>query len=129
MRLRTDKPAPLMALDRLEILLQTNGSGRDICLPVIKCKISGGTRSLDGHACHDAYPELMRTAARLGISFWGSLGDWLSIPGQRNAQYLPDLSAVAAGPHEARTSLSRRLSVERIGGDRDRGVTTKPNNF
>ena len=97
MRLRTDKPAPLMALDRLEILLQTNGSGRDICLHVIKCKISGGTRSLDGHACHDAYLELMRTAARLGISFWGSLGDWLSIPGQRNAQYLPDLSAVAAG--------------------------------
>ena len=124
MRLRTDKPAPLMALDRLEIPLQTNGSGRDICLPVIKCKISGGTRSLDGHACHDAYLELMRTAARLGISFWGSLGDWLSIPGQRNAQYLPDLSAVAAGPHEPRTFLLRRRSVERLGGHRHRGMTT-----
>ena len=52
---RANKPASLIVLDRPAILLKTNGSERDIRLPVIKCKISDGTRSLDGHGCRDAY--------------------------------------------------------------------------
>ena len=80
-----------MVLDRPEIPLNTNGSERDIRLHITKRKISRGTRSLDGRDCRDAFLGLMRTAAKLGIAFWGYLGDRLSIPGQPNVQYLPDL--------------------------------------
>jgi hypothetical protein len=33
----------------------------------------------------------MRTTAKLGITFWDYLGDRLSISGQPNVRYLPDL--------------------------------------
>ena len=62
-----------MVLDRPEIPLHTNGSERDIRLHVTKRKISGGTRSLDGRDCRDAFLGLMRTAAKLGIAFWDYL--------------------------------------------------------
>jgi len=90
-RLHANKPELLMVLDRPEIPLHTNGSERDIRLHVTKRKISGGTRSVDGRDCRDAFLGLMRTAAKLGIAFWDYLGDRLSIPGQPIVPYLPDL--------------------------------------
>jgi len=90
-RLHANKPELLMVLDRPEISLHTNGSERDIRLHVTKRKISGGTRSADGRDCRDAFLGLMRTAAKLGIAFWDYLGDRLSISGQPNVPYLPDL--------------------------------------
>jgi hypothetical protein len=90
-RLHANKPELLMVLDRPEIPLHTNGSERDIRLHVTKRKVSGGTRSADGRDCRDAFLGLMRTTAKLGITFWDYLGDRLSIPGQTNVPYLPDL--------------------------------------
>src|SRR5271166_2064004 len=80
--------AGFVTLDRPEIPLHTNGSERDIRLHVTKRKISGGTRSVDGRDCRDAFLGLMRTAAKLGIAFWDYLGDRLSIPGQPAVPYL-----------------------------------------
>ncbi len=90
-RLHANKPELLRVLDRPEIPLHTNGSERDIRLHVTKRKISGGTRSTDGRDCRDAFLGLMRTAAKLGITFWDYLGDRLSIPEQPIVPYLPDL--------------------------------------
>jgi hypothetical protein len=90
-RLHANKPELLMVLDRPEIPLHTNGSERDIRLHVTKRKVSGGTRSLAGRDCRDAFLGLMRTSAKLGIGFWDYLGDRLSIPGQPAVPYLPDL--------------------------------------
>jgi hypothetical protein len=97
-RLHANKPALLMVLDRPEIPLHTNGSERDIRLHVTKRKISGGTRSVDGRDCRDAFLGLMRTAAKLGIAFWDYLGDRLAIPGQPIVPYLPDLLRCRAHP-------------------------------
>jgi hypothetical protein len=97
-RLHANKPALLMVLDRPEIPLHTNGSERDIRLHVTKRKISGGTRSVDGRDCRDAFLGLMRTAAKLGIAFWDYLGHRLSIPGQPIVPYLPDLVRCRAHP-------------------------------
>jgi hypothetical protein len=90
-RLHANKPELLRVLDRPEIPLHTNGSERDIRLHVTKRKISGGTRSADGRDCRDAFLGLMRTATKLGITFWDYLGDRLSIPDQPIVPYLPDL--------------------------------------
>ena len=68
-RLHANKPQLLMVLDRPEIPLHTNGSERDIRLHVTKRKFSGGTRSVDGRDCRDAFLGLMRTAAKLGVAF------------------------------------------------------------
>ena len=99
-RLHANKPELLMVLDRPEIPLHTNGSERDIRLHVTKRKVSGGTRSVDGRDCRDAFLGLMRTAAKLGIAFWDYLGDRLRIPGQPNVPYLPASSAVVDSPPE-----------------------------
>jgi hypothetical protein len=90
-RLHANKPELLMLLDRPEIPLHTNGSERDIRLHVTKRKISGGTRSVDGRDCRDAFLGLMRTTAKLGIGFWDYLGDRLRVPDQPVIPYLPDL--------------------------------------
>ena len=60
----------LMALERPDIPLHTNGSENDIRCQVIKRKISGGTRSDQGRDCRDAFLSLMKTSTKLGISFW-----------------------------------------------------------
>jgi hypothetical protein len=90
-RLHANKPELLMVLDRPKIPLHTNGSERDIRLHVTKRKVSGGTRSADGRDCRDAFLGLMRTAAKLGITFWDYLGDRLGVPDQPVIPYLPDL--------------------------------------
>jgi hypothetical protein len=77
--------------DRPEIPLHTNGSERDIRLHVTKRKVSGGTRSVDGRDCRDAFLGLMRTTAKLGMTFCDYLGDRLSVSDQPVIPYLPDL--------------------------------------
>lgn len=90
-RLHANKAELLMALDRPDIPLHTNGSERDIRCQVIKRKISGGTQSDDGRDCRDTFLGLMHTCAKLGVSFWDYLADRIggikapAIPG------LPDL--------------------------------------
>jgi hypothetical protein len=67
-RLHANKPELLMVLDGPEIPLHTNGSERDIRLHVTKRKVSGGTRSLDGRDCRDAFPRI--DAHRRQIRRW-----------------------------------------------------------
>jgi hypothetical protein len=74
-RLHANKPELLMVLDRPEIPLHTNGSERDIRLHVTKRKVSGGTRSLDGRDCRDAFLGLMRTTANAAMGVIEALDD------------------------------------------------------
>jgi hypothetical protein len=90
-RLHGKKSELLMALERPEIPLHTNGSERDIRLHVTKRKISSGTHSDSGRDCRDAFLGLLRTTAKVGIAFWDYLGDRLCVPGQDAVPYLPDL--------------------------------------
>jgi hypothetical protein len=97
-RQHANKSELLMALNRPEISLHTNGSERDIRSHVTKRKISGGTRSNRDRDCRDAFLGLLRTTAKLGIAFWDCLGNRLRIPGQAMARICPTSSAVAASP-------------------------------
>ena len=90
-RLHANKSKLLMVLDRPEIPLHTNGSERDIRCHVTKRKISGGTRSVSGRDCRDAFLGLMHTCTKLGIAFWDYLGDRLGVPAQPAVPHLPDL--------------------------------------
>src|SRR5712692_8321903 len=60
-RLHANKPELLLALDRPQIPLHTNGSENDIRCQVIRRKISGGTRSDTGRDCRDAFLSLAKT--------------------------------------------------------------------
>ena len=96
-RLQANKKKLLVALDRPEVPLHTNGSERDLRPQVIKRKISGGTRSEAGRACRDAFLGLLLTCAKLGLSFWDYLGHRLGVPGAE-APYLPDLVRLRSAP-------------------------------
>jgi hypothetical protein len=89
-RLHANKEELLVALDRPELPLHTNGSERDLRPQVIKRKISGGTRADLGRACRDAFLGLLLTCAKLSLSFWDYLGNRLGVP-ETTAPYLPDL--------------------------------------
>ena len=78
-RLRANKPELLMVLDRPEIPLHTNGSENDIRCQVTRRKLSGGTRSDVGRDCRDAFLGLLKTCAKLNISFWDYLGARLAV--------------------------------------------------
>jgi hypothetical protein len=80
-RLRANKPELLMVLDRPEIPLHTNGSENDIRCHVTRRKVSGGTRSEIGRDCRDAFLGLLKTCAKLDISFWDYLGARLAVLG------------------------------------------------
>jgi hypothetical protein len=90
-RLHANKAELLLALDRPEVPLNTNGAENDIRCQVTKRKISGGTRSETGRDCRDAFLGLMKTCAKQGIPFWDYLGDRLNVPGAPNVPQLPDL--------------------------------------
>ena len=90
-RLHARKPELLKVLERPDIPLHTNGSENDIRCQVTKRKISGGTRSNEGRACRDAFLSLMKTCAKLGISFWHYLGHRLSVTGCLQILPLPEL--------------------------------------
>ncbi len=90
-RLHANKDELLVALERPEIPLHTNGSENDIRCQVTKRKISGGTRSERGRDCRDAFLGLMKTCDKLGLSFWDYLGNRLLVPGAPLILPLPDL--------------------------------------
>jgi hypothetical protein len=79
-RLRERKAELLRVLDRPEIPLHTNGSENDIRAHVTKRKISGGTQSEAGRVARDVLLGLMKTCAKLGLSFFAYLGDRLGVP-------------------------------------------------
>ena len=90
-RLHARKAELLRVLERPDIPLHTNGSENDIRCQVTRRKISGGTRSNQGRACRDTFLSLMKTCAKLGISFWHYLGHRLSVAGCPQVQPLPQL--------------------------------------
>lgn len=90
-RLHANKAELLLVLDRPQIPLHTNGSENDIRAVVTKRKVSGGTRSDAGRDCRDAFLSLIKTCAKLGISFWTYLGDRLAITGGQAVPHLSQL--------------------------------------
>ena len=90
-RLRVNKAELLLVLDRPEIPLHTNGSENDIRGFVTKRKISGETRSAAGKRARDTFLSLLKTCAKLGLSFWDYLGARLKIPEADAVPWLPDL--------------------------------------
>ena len=78
-RLRANKDELLVALERPDIPLHTNGSENDIRCQVTKRKVSGGTRSDAGRDARDAFLGLMKTCDKLGVSFWDYLGSRLMV--------------------------------------------------
>ena len=92
-RLRANKSELLMALERPEIPLHTNGSENDIRCQVTKRAISGGTRSDAGRDCRDAFLALLKTCAKNGVAFWDYLGARLAVPG---CQHIPALAEIVS---------------------------------
>src|SRR3954462_1096302 len=90
-RIRANKDELLLVLDRPEIPLHTNGSENDIRCFVTKPKISGETRSEAGKRARAPFPGLLKTCAKLGVSFWAYLGARLKIPEADPVPWLPDL--------------------------------------
>ena len=96
-RLHQRKAELLRVLDRPEIPLHTNGSENDIRSWVTKRKISGGTVSDAGKAARNAMLGLLKTCAKLDISFYRFLGDRFAVPGATAIPSLPHLVRIA-GP-------------------------------
>ena len=94
-RLHAQKDQLLRVLERPEIPLHTNGSENDIRAFVTKRKISGGTVSEQGRSARDTMLGLMKTCAKLGVSFYHFLGDRFAVPGAPHIQWLPDLVIAA----------------------------------
>lgn len=90
-RLRANKPELLVVLARPDIPLHTNGSERDIRCHVTKRKISGGTRSDIGRDCRDAFLGLVKTCAKLGVTFWDYIGTRLGVPNNPGIMRLRDI--------------------------------------
>ena len=78
-RLRANKDELLLALQRPDIPLHTNGSENDIRCQVTKRTVSGGTRSDAGGDARDAFLGLMKTCDKLDVSFWDYLGSRLMV--------------------------------------------------
>jgi hypothetical protein len=94
-RLHRRKPDLLRVLGRPEIPLHTNGSENDIRTVVTKRKISGGTVSEAGKAARDTMLGLLKTCSKLGVSFYGFLGDRFAVPGASIVPPLPSLVRLA----------------------------------
>ena len=90
-RLRANKDELLLALERPDIPLHTNGSENDIRCQVTKRKVSGGTRSDAGRDARDAFLGLMKTYDKLGVSFWDYLGSRLHVADAPAIMPLPEL--------------------------------------
>jgi len=90
-RLHANKAELLKVLERPEIPLHTNGSENDIRCHVTRRKVSGGTRSERGRNCRDTFLALLKTCAKLGVSFWDYLGSRFAIAGSAVIPPLPQL--------------------------------------
>jgi hypothetical protein len=97
-RLHAKKSELLMVLDRPEIPLHTNGSENDIRCHVTRRKVSGGTRTDLGRNCRDAFLSLLKTCAKLEITFWDYLGSRLAIPEGSTIPSLPELVLARSRP-------------------------------
>jgi hypothetical protein len=97
-RLHANKAELLMALERPEVPLHTNGSENDIRCQVTRRRISAGTRSDAGRDCRDAFLGLMKTCRKLGLSFWDYLGARLGAIGTPAVPSLPDLVTARGVP-------------------------------
>jgi hypothetical protein len=95
-RLHRRKDELLRVLQHPEIPLHTNGSENDLRACVTKRKVSGGTMSTAGRTARDVLLGLMKTCRKLGVSFFGYLGDRLRVPGATAVPPLPDLVRQAA---------------------------------
>jgi hypothetical protein len=95
-RLHRHRHDLLRVLDRPEIPLHTNGSENDIRTVVTKRKISGGTVSEPGKIARDTMLGLMKTCAKLGVSYYRFLGDRFAVPGAANVPSLPRLVRLAS---------------------------------
>ncbi|MDP4006188.1 transposase [Methylobacterium sp. NEAU K] len=95
-RLHRHRAALLRVWERPGIPLHTNGSDNDIRACVTKRKISGGTMSEAGRTARDVMLGLMKTCAKLGISFFRYLSDRVGISGGEAIPPLPDLIRHAA---------------------------------
>jgi hypothetical protein len=84
-------PRSRCTLERPEVALHTNGSERDIRCCVTKRKISGETQAEAGKQARDTFLSLLKTCAKLGVSFWDYLGARLKIPDAGAIPWLPDL--------------------------------------
>ena len=91
-RLAARKAELLRVLQRPETPLNTNASENDIRTVVIKRKISGGTVSEKGRSARDVMLGLMKTCAKLQLSFFDYIGDRLGIP----ATHIPALDALVS---------------------------------
>jgi hypothetical protein len=90
-RLHRRKDELLRVLQHPDIPLHTNGSENDLRACVTKRKVSGGTVSTAGRTARDALLGLMKTCRKLGVAFFGYLGDRLRVPGAAAVPPLPDL--------------------------------------
>jgi hypothetical protein len=97
-RLHANKAELLVALERPDIPLHTNGSENDIRCQVIRRKVSGGTRSDAGRDSRDAFLSLTKTCGKLGLSIWDYFGDRLAVPDAPAVPLLPDLVRQRAAP-------------------------------
>lgn len=97
-RLRANKNELLVALERPDIPLHTNGSENDIRCQVTKRKVSGGTRSDAGRDARDAFLGLMKTCDKLGVSFWDYLGSRLHVADAPIIPPLPNIIRQRANP-------------------------------
>ena len=80
-RLHANKAELLMALDRPQTPLHTNGSENDIRCYVTRRKVSAGTRSEVGRDCRDAFLSLAKTCDKLGVALWDYLGSRFRVAG------------------------------------------------
>jgi hypothetical protein len=90
-RLHRQKADLLRVLDRPEIPLHTNGSENDIRSVVTKRKVSGGTVSEAGKDARDIMLGLLKTCAKLNVSFYRFLGDRFAIAGAPTVPHLTSL--------------------------------------
>ena len=90
-RIHANKDDLLRVLDRPDIPLNTNNSETAVRSFVTTRKISGETRSASGKQARDTFLSLMKTCAKLTISFWDYLGARLKIPNADPVPWLPDL--------------------------------------
>jgi len=95
-RLYQRKAELLRVLDRPEIPLHTNGSENDIRSWVTKRKISGGTVSDAGKTARDTMLGLLKTCAKLNVSFYRFLGDRFGVHGAPAVPSLSNLVRLAA---------------------------------
>jgi hypothetical protein len=61
-------------------------------------EVSGGTRSDVGRDCRDAFLGILKTCAKLEITFWDYLGSRLAAPGASFIPSLPELVLARSRP-------------------------------